>query len=284
MAFATPYQDQKIPKGLFSRGGQLACCHRALTLIELLLAMALTAMIILGVSALAKVGEETFRTAELAVENVQTWHTCLSQIDRTVSQCYANARFPGVFVVSRTVGNLAFPEVLVVWCPPSGRPADPQGMPRIGELVFFMPSLAAPNELREFRLPDSQVVAPDITNSQAWEAFVRDIRMASATSSVLLTDRIRCFTVGSELLSAVRFHLQMAPPLAEWANGNLNWESLSWPQGLFSPDSGQRRVWIHTEIQLAPSVQSRLFNAEHCQSFVGSLSFQYTLWKKDRGL
>lgn len=271
---------RNIPERPPYQGGESR--RPALTLIELLLAMALTAMIILGVSALARVGEGAFQTAELAVENVQTWHTCLLQIDRAVSRCYANARFPGVLVVSRRVGTLAFPEALVVWSPPSGKAADPQGLPRVGELVFFMPSLQAPHELREFRLPDSQTVAPELGNSQAWETLVRDIRTANATSSVLLTDRLRCFVVGAELLSAVRFRLQMTPSLAEWENPNLSWDALTWPQGLFSPDSGQRRVCIHVEIQLAPDVPSRFFNAEHCQSFVGSLAFQYTLWKKDR--
>ncbi len=265
-------------------------CHRmpnrhqrlALTLIEMLLAMAITAVLIAGVVALAKVTEDTFETANTAIEDVQVWKTITQRINRALQHCYANEQFPGAIVVSRVVNGFNFPESLVVWTPVDGKPVDPAGQPRLKELVFFMPAEQAPNELREYTIPDSQVPAPAVEDIAAWRSLVEQIRNNSALPSILLTNRLRYFLFGSQKLGAVRFYLEMAPPFAKWKNMSVNWEDLSWPQGLFAPDTGQRRVRIRTEIQLAPSASSAELASSYCRTFIGSLSYYYTLRKENR--
>lgn len=258
--------------------------HRrnALTLVEMLLAMAITGVLIAGVVTLAKVAEDTFQTANTAIEDVQVWKTVTRRIDRAIRRCYANEQFPGAIVVSRTAEGFTFPETLVVWTPINGKPIDPAGRPRLKELVFFMPAGQAANELREYTLPDSQALAPALEDVTGWRSLVAQIRTNSALPSILLTNRLRYFSFGSEKLGAIRFYLEMAPSIEEWKSSSLSWEDLSWPQGLFAPDRGQRRVRIRVEIQLAPSPSTTEFEAPYCRTFIGSLSFYYSLRKDAR--
>lgn len=254
----------------------------ALSLVEMLLAMAITGALIVGVVALAKVAEDTFQTASTAIEDVQVWKTVTRRIDRAIRRSYANEQFPGVLVVPRVTAGFNFPETLVVWMPADGKPADPTGRPRLKELVFFMPAEQAPNELREYTIPDSQAVAPPVEDVAGWRSLVDQIRTKTALPSILLTNRLRYFLLGDQKLGAVRFYLETAPSIEEWKNSSLSWEDLSWPQGLFAPDRGQRRVRIRIEIQLAPSPTSAGFDAPYCRTFIGSLSFYYTLQKENR--
>src|SRR5262245_16572071 len=121
-------------------------CRAGLTLLELLLASTIMALL---VAALASMASAVYRTNEYSQgygEAAQHARVVLQRITRKINKATANANYPGAWVIHRTVGGATFPEVLVVWHP-TGAAIDAAGQPRVKELVIYCPSGTAPNEL-----------------------------------------------------------------------------------------------------------------------------------------
>ena len=71
-----------------------------------------------------------------------------------------------------------------------------------------------------------------------------------------------------DLSDRVRGSSRHVPELArdfaeydDFVNGNVNWEDLPWPQGIFSSTSGTRQSWCRIELQLDNDDESLPFYA-----------------------
>jgi len=264
--------------------------RRAMTLVELLSAMIVTALI---VGALAAMGTAVYDGAEFSrVENTTTQHArvVLGRIERTVRGAHATEGAPGFSVLADQVSTWTFPDTLVVWHPrvtpttPDAKPVDPEGLPRFNELVVYCPNPNQPNELWELTADDGDTRT---VNVATLAADVTALKADSGSQKVVLTDRMRTASMSgtpADLRGCVRFEAQYTPSLAEWTaleNGTLPWEQLSWVQGVYGSQTGLRQAWVRIELQLDPARAEQVVNPQvyQPQTFFGSAALYYQMRK-----
>lgn len=235
--------------------------HRAgLTLVELLLAMSITAIMAGTLSVLASAVYQG--TAHIESQGTATQHArvVLDRIERLVSEATATPEYPGVVVVHETVGAWRFPDMLVLWHP-NAAPANPAGPPLVEELILVCPDPLRPRALIEVTVPgDNRPVAFDEVslNSAAWRAELERLAADPSSQRVLLTELLRTNSVDnlsdrSDLRGAVRFECVLSPSASQWTAwqaGTLSWDQLSWAQGVYGSQAGLRQAWLRTELQL----------------------------------
>ncbi|HPU05382.1 MAG TPA: hypothetical protein PLO20_02520 [Thermogutta sp.] len=252
------------------------------TLVEMLAAVALTGLIVVGIVAFAQLAEDSFATGQDSSETIQIARTCFQQIESMLNAAWGNELFPGALVVPRLVSGTQFPEALVIWCPVTGQPRNPDGLPCVDELVVLSPDSSRPHELRKYRVSNNSATVPSPSNVSAWQSLIHGIQSQSPAQSQLLTDRLRTFTVNNVTLGAIRFRVETVPSDSEWADSSVTWSTLSWPQGLYGPNRGVRRVSVHTEIQLRKKTGSLTPQPEASCSFWHSHAYLYTVRKEKR--
>lgn len=253
------------------------------TLVEMLAAIALSAFIIVGIVTFVQLAEDAFAVGRRSSESVQIARACFQQIEKTLDHAFANEFFPGAIVVPQSVGGNALPETLVVWCPSSGQPRNPDGLPYLDELVVFSVNNSRPCELRRYKFSNGGLTAPGPSQTTAWQALIDGLRNQSPGESEVLTDRLRTFVINGRVCGAIRFRVELAPGDSEWSDPSIAWNALSWPQGLFGPSRGVRRVSVHIEIQLQDTGTSEIGQQENSHAFWHSHAFVYTLRKEMRG-
>jgi hypothetical protein len=184
----------------------------------------------------------------------------LQRIQRSIGGATANHVFPGFLVFEEIRAGERFPDTLVVWYAPGGA-ADPNGLPRISELVVFCPNPAQPNELWEITAPDDTGTAPAPADGAAWSTLLETLRESGTARRVVLTDLLRVAAVDpaaeglAEWRGMVRFESRLRPSAAEWEDflaGNRAWSALSWVQGIHGTETGLRQAWCRYELQLRP--------------------------------
>lgn len=253
--------------------------RRGLTLPELLVASAVTALIAMGASTMAVAVHTAQDYAGGRTQAAQHGRVTLSRIQQAVEASYGNEVFPCCVVFAAAVGAYDFPDALVVW-KPTGSPAAPTGLPKNNELVIYAPDPAAPNRLLECTRPTDTASAPAMTSTSAWFSLITKFTTNSDSTKTELTDLLRAgasSTTASSQRGAVRFNVFMNPTEAEWASyrgGSSTFTSLSWPLDQRGQTSGKRRVVCQTELQIA--VPSRL-DSHEILPFFGSASRTYLL-------
>ena len=261
---------------------QAANRRSALTLVELLLAVAILSLIAGALGALARTVSIGSQYSSNASTSVQHARVTLERISRTIESATANENFPGAIVVAETVGGLRHPNSLVVWRPPSA-PADSAGLPRFNELVIYSASTSAANELCEFTAPGDTRIVPAITDTAAWKSEIAALKGAAGTKKTLLTDRIRVSSSGGEAekRGAIRFEVARRPTLTELAGyraGTTAWDELPWPQGIYGAQAGMSQTWVRIELQLVPFASSRIVSSsENVFPFFGSGAIYFEL-------
>lgn len=260
---------------------RVVTCGAGVTLVEMLAAIALSSFIVLGIVAFTRLAEDSFAAERKSMEAIHIARSCFQQIENAVDQAWANERFPGAIVVPLSISGTYLPETLVVWCPSTGQPRDPNGLPYLDELIVFAVNDSRPNELRKYRSLNS-TPAPNPSDLGAWQTVVNALKNQSPAESQVLTDRLRTFVINSRVCGAVRFRIDLAPSNSEWNNTSISWNSLSWPQGLFSPSRGTRRVSLHTEIQLQKLTSSDSSQQQGSYVFWYSRAFAYSMRKELR--
>ena len=229
-----------------------------MTLLELLLAMTITAMVIGTLGVLANGVQLSFQYAEGHGLATQHARVVLDRITQSVREATANEQFPGAIVLADEEGSWRFPETLVVWHP-AGVAADPEGLPRFNELIVYCPDPAAPNRLVEITAPGDARAVPPVDDEPGWITAIEAIKASSSSDVSTLTELVRtCLVTGDDEDSrrgAVRFETRLRPSAAEWADydhaaGTLDWQDLSWPQGIYGSQTGLRQTWVRVELQL----------------------------------
>lgn len=167
----------------------------------------------------------------------------------------------GLRVIERKSGVYALPDVLVVWSGGrQGGMADLEvldRMPVASELVVYAPHTDRPHELIEFAFPaSSQVIDFGSTN---FDSTIQTLLASSSAQAARLTDRLVVSTpstywyMGTDERGAIRFDLEQFPSdreLDEYAAGERSWQSLSWPQSMYTDEFGQRQANVRIELQL----------------------------------
>lgn len=260
---------------------RVVMCGAGVTLVEILAAIALSSFIVLGIVAFTRLAEDSFTAERKSMEAIHVARSCFQQIENAVDQAWANERFPGAIVVPLSISGTYLPETLVVWCPSTGQPRDPNGLPCLDELIVFAVNDSRPNELRKYRCLNS-TPAPNPSDLGAWQTVINALNSQSPAESQVLTDRLRTFVINGRVCGAVRFRIDLAPSDSEWNNTSISWNSLSWPQGLFGPSRGTRRVSLHTEIQLQKLASSDSAQQQSSYVFWYSRAFGYSVRKERR--
>lgn len=254
-----------------------------MTLAELLVAMTIMAMLVVGLAALARsveTGAEFSRGRQSATQQAGA---VLDRIDRTVREAYANESFPGVIVVAEDVGAWRFPDTLVIWHP-DGEPADPDGLPRYNELVIYCPHPRDPRLLAELTAPSDTRTVPPVEDEAAWASEIQALESYFRTRAMTLTSRLRTAEAsgltGGGLRGAVRFETRLRPSAADWQDyqdGNVAWDGLPWVQGINGPGTGLRQAWVRTELQLLAEDESGGTGPEDPIPFFGSAALYYEM-------
>ena len=260
--------------------------RRAMTLLELLIAMTVSVMVVGAMGALARTVQQGFEYSEGYGIATQHARVALDRIALNVCNATANDQFPGCIVAAETVGSYAYPDTLVIWRP-SGTAANASGLPLYSELVIYCPNPAAPNQLVEMTAPSDTRTVPALTETTKWLSELDSLKKASTTKIVLLSALLRtCSTSTSSgsasLRGAARFETRLRPSGTDWTNykaGSVTWMNLPWVQGIYGPSAGLRQVWVRMELQFTPGIDWIESNTTAAQAipFVGSAALYYTL-------
>lgn len=278
-----PFDQRRLNRGP-AAGFRRARPQSGLTLVELLMAMTIMAMVAGTLGGLAIAVQQGFEYNEGHATATQHARVALERITRTAKEATANEQFPGLIVVSRKVGSWQFPETLVVWHP-SGDPVDSDGLPRLNELVIYCPHWQVPSRLIEITLPGDTRTVPPVENQTQWQAEIEAIRK-TCTSSTTLTELVRTCSVIESLdvgrLAAVRFQTRLRPSGSEWdayQDGNLDWDKISWVQGIYGSRTGLRQTWLRIELQLMPGTESAANDQAGVQAipFFGSAALYFEM-------
>ena len=234
--------------------------QRGMTLVELLAVSAILLMMAGTLGSLALSVQNTNQYQFSRGMALQHGQVTLVRLQRQIQQATANNSFPGFAVFSERVGADFFPDTLVVWHPKTA-PADPDGMPRINELVVYRPNPTALNELLEITKPLDGRVAPSLSDATAWQQELDSFRTSTDAQRIVLSDLLRVATVrngGGSILAtraALRFEAVRRPSTTQWGNflgGTTAWDDLPWVQGIHSRNVGLCQSHCRIELQLRP--------------------------------
>ncbi len=260
--------------------------RRGLTLVELMIASAILAIMVGALSGLAL----TVQTANEhgSGQNLATQHArvTLERIERSLHAAHANASFPGFAVFSDSVGGWTFPDTLVVW-QPSGAPANPDGLPLFSELVVYSPDPNDAHRLLEIRVPSDARTVPPLEDTSAWVWELAGFKMNPAAQRVQLTNLLRTASATADpnaLRGAIRFEVRYLPSRDDWDDyqtGNKDWDELPWVQNIYGSQSGLRQSWCAFEIQLVPHDDGSTVGVseQNAVPFFGTAAIYYELPK-----
>lgn len=237
-----------------------AAARRGMTLLELMLAMSISAIMMGALSVLASATRQTADFNQGQSDTTQHARVAMQRISRAVADAYATETYPGVVVVDAIVGSYRFPDTVVVWRPANGTPANPAGPPLIKELVIFGPDVNDPSQLLEVTAPtDSRTIQLNEAslNTTSGRTLIAGLKTATTSVRTVITSRVKTAstsaTSGGTQRAAIRFECELHPSAAEMASyraGTTAWNNLSWPQSIYSSSFGLRQIWLRSEIQL----------------------------------
>ncbi len=260
---------------------------RGFTLIELMISMAVTAILVGTLSVLASGVGEVSNFSSGQIDALQHGQVALDRIQTLINGAYATETYPGVVVVDETVGSYRYPDTLVVWSPTNGTPVNPNGPPLVNELVMICPhptsagqlcQIIAANDTRTVQLNDASL------NTTTGRSLISGIKTAQTSTKTVLTPLLRTAAAStSQTRGAVRFECELHPTAAEISAmraGTSTWSSLNWCQSIMSNTYGLRQVWVRSEVQLwsdAPNSAGIVSTTATPIPFLGSASLYYTL-------
>jgi prepilin-type N-terminal cleavage/methylation domain-containing protein len=218
-----------------------------LTLVELIVASAVMALMAAGFAALAVSVQAASDCNFGRAKTLQHGRVAVERIQRAINNARTSSSFPGFVVFTELIDDNSFPETLVVWTSDNGF-EDPTGLPWMNELVTFCPDPQSPNRLLEIRLPDDIRPAPPLDDAAAWAMELQAIKSDAAAERVELTDLLRVVSLtlnGRRVPRAVvRFESALRPSVAEWSEyqaGKRTWDNVSWVRGIYGANRGLRQ-------------------------------------------
>jgi len=250
-----------------------------LTLVELLVAIAVTTMVVTALGSLTRAVQLSSEYSDGRSSALQHARVTLSRIERMVNEAHASDQFPGAVVFADSRGGWRLPETLVVWHP-AGAPAFPTLLPRFSELVIFCPQPSDPSKLLEITAPTDNRQVPALS-STSWATELLALKTGSASKKVMLTELVRVGKIADESRGAVRFEAERRPSDAEWASytaGTTTWENVAWVQGVRGAQTGLAQTWVRIELQLIPARPGGT-TADSPITFFGSAAAYYERYR-----
>lgn len=236
--------------------------RRGMTLAELIMATGIMTIIAGGLAALAMTVDRGSARSSGRGAAVQHGQVVIERLERTLSAAHASPVFPGFAVFSEVTGKTTFPDTLVVWSP-TDEPADPQGLPRVNEVIVYTPDPANPRRLLELSDPNDTRTVPPLTATDVWLQELAKFKVRSTTQRVQLTSLLRIARAadgnGSSVARAcVRFDVRLSPSDTELAAypSSKSWSELPWVQDVYGENYGLRQAWCRFELQLMPVKKS----------------------------
>ncbi len=297
-------------EGTFGMDSKLSLHARGLTLVELLFAMTILAMVVgtlAGLSHTAELGFEYCEGYGVATQHAQV---ALDRMTRAIYGATANEQFPGCIVMADTINSLTYADTLVIWNPdwantirtgvkanPSVAAANPSGLPQYCELVIYCPHPTYPNQLVEIvsyagdtrTFSAAPAVLSPFSSDSTWLSQISAIKTGAQSKIATVTNLLRSCPIasatGSAVRGAVRFETRLRPSQDDWNNfkNNLvNWKDMPWPQGFYGWQTGQRQVWVRMELQLIPQAPNGSANPANQVPvpFFGSASIYYEMHRQ----
>ncbi|QDT66976.1 prepilin-type N-terminal cleavage/methylation domain-containing protein [Calycomorphotria hydatis] len=238
--------------------------RRGLTLIELIIAMTVTAGLLTVLSGVMIAVESARDHTEGVSDTLHHAEMIHDRIGRAINRCGvyqigAGSITCGIATLQTTTGAVTVPDTLVVWAGEEATPLADEGvidrLPLRSELRIFAPHDSDSRRLDEITFP-SATGTIDFTSG----TFASEIETLLASSSAVrtkLTDRIRGAVIPSSMLgagqsvSSVRFVITEQPTDGEIASASdeASWIALPWAGGVRTLESGLRAVTVETELQ-----------------------------------
>jgi hypothetical protein len=247
-----------LRRGLVDATQLRARRHTGLSLVELLMAATILAMLAGGVAALSiavQASSDFHYGRGLALQHGRV---ALERMERTLNSAHASQSFPGFVVFAESEWGVSWPDTLVAWSP-GGTVSEPDGLPLFRELVVFCVDPQFPQRLLEIRPSEDSRTVPPLDDIASWQSELISLKQSQDVERVVLTDLLRVAPVfegpAAPLRGAVRFHVALRPSAAEWEeyqDGERAWEEVSWVQDIYGGGSGLRQVWCGIELQLRP--------------------------------
>lgn len=272
---------------MFSLPRNRTASRRAVTLTELLIAVAVMAMMAAALSTLATSVEIIGANGRGRNEAIQHARVTLERIQRNCREATCNATYPGFFAVPEVVGTESFPVSLVVWHPATAA-ANPGGAPLMSELIVYTTDGSDPSKLLELSDPADTRTSPLWTNLTTWRTEIASLRSRATAKRVVLTSLLRTAlastsTNGSaQRLGAVRFDCLVRPSATEWSEfqaGTRSWQDISWALDIYGKSTGMRQSWCQIELQLIPGskMETNDSTGQSAIPFFGSAARYYML-------
>ena len=238
----------------FNKSNRRRAGRQGVTLIELMISIAVLALMTAGLGALSRAVSISSAYCEGTATATQHARVSLHRIRTAVLSSFSNESFPGAVAFADTLGSYDYPDTLVVW-KPVGAPANKTGLPKFSEIVVFCPNPSSPNQLLEITSPSDTRDVPAPSNLATWAAELTTLKTGTSSQKVLLTDLIRAVypTNSATLRGAVRFAVDLRPSATAWASyraGTLAFSSVPWAQTIYGSKNGLRQTWVSSELQL----------------------------------
>lgn len=254
--------------------------RRGMTLVELIVASSIMALIVGGMAALAMTVEAGGAQGRETSTTLQHAEIVLHRIEAAMLDAHATRQFPGFAVFPTTHGDFDFPDTVVVWRP-TGTPANPDGVPRFDEIVVFTPAAEEPGRMLEITAKRYPIDTPPLSDQNTWRLAINAMRTADTVERNTLTNRMRVAEINTangvkESRAAVRFTVAHSPTDAELNSypSSNDWDELPWVQDQYSSDRGTRQSWCRFELQLTTDPFGNS-NPDASLPFFGSAAIYY---------
>ncbi len=169
---------------------------KGFTLVELLMAIAVTGLIAVMIAALTSAVSTGGQYVQASQQASQHALAVMDYIRRQVAEAYATATEPGVMVVRTHEAGWQFPDTLVIWSPAGGQPANAAGPPLVEELLLICPDPDAPNRLLQIRaVGDKRAVSLWELDTPTWQAELDRIKRNTNAERMTLVEGIRVVTL-----------------------------------------------------------------------------------------
>lgn len=189
---------------------------------------------------------------------------------------------PGIAVVNRSAGGTNVPDVLVVWSGGRSGGMAANGLltqlPKINELVIFLPDPGDPSVLTELMVPGNSSTID--FRSGGFSATILSLVSGGGTEKVPLCKKLRLADLSGTATGGAWFEATWSPTdaaIAANTPGTAGWNALLWPQGIVTSESGCRQVTVRTELQ----IETRSYQEPGSDTsptalpFFGSASYRY---------
>ncbi len=153
------------------------------SLVEMLVAIAVMAVLALSISTLAVAVHTSNGFAQTQAEAVQHARVAIGRIENACQAAYATPDFPGFWTISTTVGGHTFPDALIR-LETSERHAGQCRRPSFArELVAYTFDANQPHRLLEITFPHDYQPMPALSQTSLWAAFVAGLPVADMAAA-----------------------------------------------------------------------------------------------------